>query len=84
MSYSATVQGATFVRNDLFRIFSQLHSADYIYIRVKVDEEKKVDAVRVFYKGVVGNVNAVQILQFISKRFYLPWRRDSYTPSYHS
>ena len=55
----------------LFRIFSQLHSADYIYIRVKVDEEKKVDAVRVFYKGVVGNVNAVQILQFISKRFGL-------------
>ena len=55
----------------LFRTFSQLHSADCTYTRVKVDEEKKVDAVRVFYKGVVGNVNAVQILQFISKRFGL-------------
>ena len=73
MSYSAKVHGVTFVRDDLVsNFFTATQCRLYIhYTHVKVDEEKKVDAVRVFYKGVVGNVNAVQILQFISKRFGL-------------
>ena len=37
---------------------------------VKVDEEKKVDAVREFYKTVIGDMDAVQRLQLISG-FYL-------------
>ena len=36
-----------------------------------MNEEKKVDAVREFYNSVVGNVNGVQTLQFISERSQL-------------
>ena len=35
-----------------------------------MDEEKKVDAVREFYKTVIGDMDAVQTLQLISG-FYL-------------
>ena len=33
---------------------------------LKVDEEKKVDAVREFYKTVIGDMDAVKRLQLIS------------------
>ena len=34
---------------------------------LKVDEEKKVDAVREFYKTVLGDFTAVQRLQLLSE-----------------
>ena len=37
---------------------------------LKVDEEKKVDAVREFYKTVIGDMDAVQRLQLISGFYF--------------
>ena len=39
----------------------------YLCKQIKVDEEKKVDAVRDFYKNVLGDFTTVQRLQLLSE-----------------
>ena len=45
---------------------NELHLITF-YTNIEVDEEKKVHAVRDFYANVLGDFNAVQRLQLISK-----------------
>ena len=56
-------------RIDFANMTQVLFSTEKQFLEVtflKVDEEKKVDAVREFYKTVIGDMDAVQRLQLIS------------------